>query len=171
MARWKLLTCMYLNTADGTEWEYREIDGATGREVRKRRRVPRYLDINDPGDWTNRFGDVGISRGGSSPDGQGEIIVCWEGRGKPSDVVFLGDPTPDMSPVDDEAKEISASFADRWRYKPDTDDGSYTQSQISRIAAQAQDRIEKVEVEGLAELIAAIGTLVERTAPGYRLKA
>lgn len=162
MARWKLMTSHYLNTVDKTEWEYREVDLITGREVRRRRVVPRYLDIRDPGDWTNRLGDAGVSRGGNMQDGLGEIIVCREGQGLPSDIVFFGDPTPDMSPVDDEAREISASFVERWSYKPDSAEIPYAQAQAERITKVVQKEAREMEVPGLQDLVAAITLMAQQ---------
>lgn len=153
MARWKLLTPHYLDTRD-TEWEYKELDQASGRERRKQVRVPRYLDIGDPGDWTNRWGNKDNSNG--------EIVVCHEGKGEKGDITFYGDPTPDMSPADDEAREISASFAKKWEYRPDTAEGSYSQSLIERFEFEMKDIKEKpatVEVAGLSDLVAAMATM------------
>lgn len=155
MARWKLMTSHYLNCAD-TVWEYKEVDRNTGRERRKQLPVPRFLDINDPGDWTNRWGGVGVARGGSSDDDGGEIVVCHEGKGEPRDITFWGDPTPDMMPLDDEAKAISASFAEHWRYKPDTAEISYSQSMVERFEAdkaEIESRPQQVEIPGLADLV------------------
>ena len=155
MARWKLMTSMYLNTGD-TEWEYKEVDRQTGREKRKKVAVPRYLDINDPGDWTSKWGDSGISRGGRGDDGQGEIIVCHAGKGEKTDITFEGDPTPDMSPIDDEAKAISATFEERWRYKPDTAEISFSQSMVDKFEAQKaeiESKPQQVEIAGLADLV------------------
>jgi hypothetical protein len=153
MARWKLLTSHYLDTRD-TQWEYKEIDQSTGREHRKQVTVPRYLDINDPGDWTNRWGN--------KDNAQGEIVVCHEGEGDAHDIVFYGDPTPDMSPVDEKAIAISASFAKKWEYRPDTAENSYSQSLIDRFETEMRDIKEKpatVEVAGLSELVAAFATM------------
>jgi len=94
MARWKLTEAHYLFgyppdlEGEGVEWEYKETDRITGRERRKRFKVPFYFDI--------------------------DTIVCHEGKGQPSDFVFEGDPTPSMTPLDEEAKQISARFADKW---------------------------------------------------------
>lgn len=161
--RWKLMTSHYLNTKD-TEWEYKETDRNTGREKRKQLAVPRFLDINDPGDWTVNLGvDGGVSRGGRGPDGQGEIIVCHKDKGLSGDIAFYnadgspGDPTPDMVPVDDEAKVLSASFEDHWRYKPDTAEVSYSQSMINRFEvekAEVESRPQQVEIAGLNDLVA-----------------
>jgi hypothetical protein len=107
MARWKLLASHYLNVP-GTEWEQRETSRETGKEVRKRYFIPRLLNIEDPGDWTEKYrNDLGQVFGG-------DIIVCFAGRGQPKDIVFEGLPTPDMEPLDEEAEAISAQYRDGW---------------------------------------------------------
>lgn len=158
MARWKLLTAHYIDTRD-TQWEYKEVDQSSGRERRKQLTVPRFLDINDPGDWTNRWGN--------KDNAQGEIIVCHEGKGEKSDIVFYGEPTPDMSPVDDEAREISASLAEKWRYKPDGAEASYSQSMIDRFETEMREIKETpatVEVTGLGDLVAAMAQMTAQNA-------
>ena len=148
MARWKLVESHYLNTKD-TQWEYKELDRDTGRERRKQISVPRYLNIEDPSDWTNSWGN--------RDNKTGEIVVCYEGKGEPKDIVFYGDPTPGMSPVDDEAKAISASFEAQWSYKPDGAEVSHSQSLIDRFEiekALAESRPQQLEIPGLADLVA-----------------
>lgn len=107
MARWKLTASHYLNVP-GTEWEYNEISRSTGKPVRTRYPVPLLLDINDPSQWTEKV----LGMDGKPFDGF--IIVCHEGKGIPADTVFLGPPTPDMEPVDEEAKVISAECSRNW---------------------------------------------------------
>jgi len=155
MARWKLLVSHYLPVTD-EEWEYKETDRSTGREIRKRMQVPRLLDINDPSCWTNKWGTNGNE--------EGEIIVCHEGRGDSKDIVFIGDPTPDMQPVDDEAREISASFEGRWSYKSDDPTAvGYSQSLVDKFQFEmAQKQSAPVEIPGLSDLTAAIGKLVDQ---------
>lgn len=158
MARWKLLAAHYLKT-DDTEWEYKEMDQSTGRERRKQVKVPRYVDINDPGDWTNRWGN--------KDNAQGEIVVCLEGKGEKGDITIFQDPTPDMSPVDDEAREISSRFAKQWEYNPVIDEGSHSQSLIDRFESEMRDIKEKpatVEVAGLGDLIAAMAAMTVQNA-------
>jgi hypothetical protein len=104
-----------------------------------------------------------VSKGGSAPDGQGEIVVCHEGKGEKRDIVFYGDPTPDMSPLDDEARAISASFEDKWRYKPDTAEVSYSQSMIDSFKHEQEEiasRPQQVEIAGLQELVAMMGQMM-----------
>ena len=151
MARWKLVTAHYLS-CPGTEWEHSETNLQTGKATRKRFSVPRYLDPKDSADWNVRLG-------GSKESGNavGEIIVCHEGKGMPEDIVFLGDPTPDMIPVDEEAKAISAKFEERWKFNPQTDmPGEFSQSLINQMEKVAS---KPVEITGLTELAAAIGQM------------
>lgn len=154
MARWKLVTSHYLNCVEETKWEYKEVDRATGRERRKQLTVPRFIDINDPGDWTTSWGPRDAL--------EGEVIVCLPGKGQPKDIEFLGDPTPDMIPLDDEAKELSATFEDHWRYKPESADISFSQSMVEGFnaeQAEIQSRPTIVEVPGMAEMVAAVASL------------
>jgi len=158
MARWKLMADHYLNCHD-TKWEYKEINQATGRERRKEVDVPRFLSIADPADWTNSWGN--------RDNAQGEIVVCHEGKGEAKDITFWGDPTPDMSPVDDEARAISASFADKWQYRPDGAEVSYSQSMIDKFETEMRSIKEKpatVEVAGLSDLVAAMAALTAQNA-------
>jgi len=152
MARWKLMVAHYLNVP-GEEWEYQENDRKTGRPKRVKFPVPRLLDPADPACWTNRWGN--------KDNEEGEIIVCHEGKGESNDHVFFGDPTPDMSPVDDEAKVISATFAEQWSFKPDNAAGNYSQSLVDKFQTELADKLAKpTEIAGLSDLIAGIGQLV-----------
>lgn len=154
MARWKLMTSHYLNVP-GEEWEYTENDRTTGRPRRMKYPVPRLLDVRDPTCWTNQWGTTGNE--------EGEIIVCHEGKGEARDIVFFGDPTPDMVPVDDEARAISASFEGRWQAQPDNMAGDYSQSLVDKFQMEvAELQAKPVEVPGLAELTQAIGALVKQ---------
>ena len=157
MARWKLINAHYLMTIDPAEWEYTETSRTTGKQVRKKFHIPRLLDPSDPGDWTNRWGN--------KDNAEGEVVVCLPDKGQPGDVEFLGDPTPDMSPIDDEAKEISASFAVRWSYKPDSDQ-SYSQSLVDKFQvemAELKTKAPPLEIPGLADLVAAISQQTKAT--------
>ena len=152
MARWKLMTSHYLNTVIPTEWEYQETDRKTGRPKRTRFHVPALLDPNDPGCWTNKWGN--------KDNEEGECIVCHAGKGESGDIEFLGDPTPDMQPVDDEAREISASFEEHWKYKPDSAEQSYSQSLVDQFRSDLIDAQAKpVEIPGLADLASAVAQI------------
>jgi len=157
MARWKLMTAHYLNVP-GEEWEYSENDRTTGRPKRLKYPVPRLLDPRDPQSWTTRWGN--------RDNEDGEIIVCFEGKGESTDVTFFGDPTPDMVPVDEEAKAISATFEVRWKTKPEAMAGDFSQSLVDRFQVEmAEKQAKAAEVPGMADLVAAIGELVKATKP------
>lgn len=108
MARWKLTEPHYLNVP-GTEWEQTLTDRITQRPVRKKFPVPLHLDPRIESDW-NYNSEGGTLRAG---DMDGIIVVAYA-NGKmspgPRDVLFVGDPSPGMFPLDDEAREISAKF-------------------------------------------------------------
>lgn len=98
--RWRLMTSHYLNVP-GTEWEHNESDRTTGKAVRKLYTVPALLDPRNPNDC-NRDGECVVAH---AIDGL---------RNERSDVIFLGDPTPDMEPINDEAEEISNGLKAKW---------------------------------------------------------
>jgi hypothetical protein len=104
--RWRLMTSHYLNVP-GTEWEHNESDRTTGKAVRKLYTVPALLDPRNPQDC-NRDGDCVVAH---AIDGL---------RNERGDVIFLGDPTPDMEPMNDEAEEISDSLKEKWAHPIDT---------------------------------------------------
>lgn len=109
MARWRLMTPHYLNIIDpdsgeATEWVYAETDRTTGKARRKVYHVPQLLDPKDPTQLN--FGD--------------DIVVCQEGKGQPKDIIFFGEPTPDMEPMDEEAEAISAGLQHKWTHPIDT---------------------------------------------------
>jgi hypothetical protein len=114
MARWLLREPHYLNVP-GTVWEQQETDRESGKQKRRAYPVPMHLNPNDPADWNYKpTGTMHIIQGGSAFT-EGAIIVCHKGKGEARDIVFVGDPTPGMEPIDDEAKEISAGFASLWK--------------------------------------------------------
>jgi len=156
--RWKLMCPHYLNTVEPTEWEYNETSRKTGKLIRKRFPVPRYLNTLDPGDWTNKWG--------GKDDEDGEIVVCHQGKGQSGDIEFIGDPTPDMVPLDDEAKALSKTFEARWSYAATEDMPiSYSQSLIDRFEAErAEMQTKAQEVPGMSDLIATLGKLAESIA-------
>jgi hypothetical protein len=152
------MTSHYLRT-EGWTWEYQETDRKTGRPKRKSFEVPRYIDILDPGDWTNKWGN--------KDNEDGEVVVCHKGKGEKDDIVFFGDPTPDMMPQDDEARAISASFEEHWKYKPEQAEVSHSQSMIDNFQvamAEAQAKPQQVEIAGLAELVAIMAQSQQQTA-------
>lgn len=101
MARWKLTEPHYLN-CPSSRWEQTAVDARTGKPTRKMFKVPLHLDPRVADDWNVKF---------PNNEMDGEIHVCWEGKGLPNDIIFEGDPTPGMVPLDEEAREITARFS------------------------------------------------------------
>lgn len=105
MARWKLMQPHYLNIEDDGEdrnkWEYKETDRATGRTKRKTYIVPVLLNPNDPNDF-------------NYPNTQMIIVTDKADPSFPADIIFVGNPTPDMEPVDTAAMEISEKLQSTW---------------------------------------------------------
>lgn len=110
--RWRLNSAHYLNVPtlpDGTrvEWEHKETARETGRTVRKLFLVPILLNPNDPADCNH----------------PGELIVCHDvdgARMTRGDYIFLGDPTPEMEPLNDEAEAITAALRSKWDHPIDS---------------------------------------------------
>lgn len=111
MARWKINVGHYLHGhmpgEERNEWMREETNRDTGRVARKFMKVPVYIDPKDPS-CCNRDGDC---------------IVCHEGRGTDRDIVFEGNPTPDMMPIDEEAVELSKKFAGDYTTAENTEGG------------------------------------------------
>lgn len=165
MARWKLMAPHYLKVED-CEWEYQEIDRKTNRQVRRKFQVPMLLDPRDPSYWTNKWG--------REDDAEGEIIVCFADKGDSRDIVFFGDPTPDMMPIDDEAKAISASFTERWSYKPETDEGSYSQSLVDKFQLEmaTKESVQPpIQIAGMDQMMAQMAASQAMMAEAMKLMA
>lgn len=166
MARWKLAAPHYLMLAEPEQWEHRETDRNTGRPKIFKFNVPTLLDPTDHTRWTQRF-----SQGdGVVTFGDGMIVVCQPGKGQAGDIEFMGDPTPDMVPMDDEAKALSAKFADKWKHPIDSLPGSYAdqvmldlQAEVNKLRA-TQTQASTGQIEGLAELMAAMTTVMKQNA-------
>ena len=131
--------------------------GKRGRPAKVRFKVPRHLDPNEPADhthlnWMNQ--------------GDGVIIVAHEGTtNDPNDVIFSGAPTPDMDPIDDEAKKISAGFASQWKHPIESLPGNYSQSLIDdfqRQMADVQATKKQEPVEGMTELLTAMASMMKQ---------
>jgi hypothetical protein len=160
MARWKLTAPHYLNI-EGTKWEYQEVSRTTGKTIRIQVPVPTLLDPRDQADFTHKWGQQ--SQPGVHSDIEGEIIVSRGPSIDSKDIIFIGDPTPDMIPIDDEAKAISASFTEHWRYKPETEaPGMFSQSLVDQFhLAMADASTKPARIEGLDLLVAAMADVVK----------
>lgn len=124
---WRLRNSHYLNVP-GTEWEHTETSRETGKRNRKMFAVPALLNPNDPSDC-DRNGDCLVYR----LDEGSEVPRAARFGGHHQ---FLGDPTPDMEPMNEEAEAISATFADRWKHPIDSLAPDFSQSLLSTFEAQ-----------------------------------
>lgn len=157
MARWKLTEAHYLNVP-GTKWELTMQNRQTGRPQRKVFDVPLYLNPEDEGDWNVREGYDGY------------IAVCHVGKGLPGDREFLGDPTPGMVPLDDEARALTATFA--WKPTMGTDEeskmASFGNQLLNGLIDQMSDLQVKAtqapQVQGLDQLIAVMTQMMAQQA-------
>lgn len=110
--RWRLMAPHYLNIAqlpDGTkiEWEHKETNRESGRAVRKLFPVPMLLDPESPSDHNY----------------PGEIIVTQETEGAHllrQDLIFYGQPTRDMDPLNEAAEAITEAHRARWTHPIET---------------------------------------------------
>ena len=108
--RWRLRNAHYLNVislGDGTkvEWEYKETSRQTGRQVRKLFPVPALLDPNDPADHNY----------------PGDLIVAHEPNEDQvntnrNEIYFVGEPTPEMEPLNEAAEALSNSLRSKWEH-------------------------------------------------------
>lgn len=161
MARWRLAAPHYINVP-GTEWEYKEVDRSTGKQKRVVFPVPLHLDPDQPGDWNHRNGQF-----------EGEIVVCHEGKGDAKDIVFVdkdgrpGDPTPDMVPLDEEAKRLTAAMAPKWnRPFEQTEGNSYAEGILDdltkEIASLRSSQSTAAPMQGMNELLAAMSAMMKQ---------
>jgi hypothetical protein len=91
MARWRLVgeQAAYLKTDPPSIYTIRETDVVTGKTAQKVFEVPTEVP-------------------------PGSILALAEGFHQDTDIIFSGDPTPDMYPLDEEAKAITAAMEQRW---------------------------------------------------------
>lgn len=156
MARWQLTEPHYLNTLD-SKWEFETKNRTTGRSERKQFKVPTHLDPNIEGDWNyqDRIGNNLVD---------GRIIVCYEGKGEPKDIIFEGPPTPGMLPLDDEAKEISAKFD--WIPTAGLDENSQFNSFAQQTLIKLTEELKSTaatspQVEGMAEFMKTMAQMMQ----------
>jgi hypothetical protein len=157
MARWKLLAGHYLNVSGdhAVTWEYKETNRNTGKQEMKRFPVPMYLNPNESSDQNYR-----------DNFGEGEIIVSNGDNPGPKDYIFSGPPTPDMLPLDEDAKRISASYADRWKHPIESLPGTYSQSVLNRLESELAEATSKTtqNIPGMPEFMATMAKSQEQNA-------
>ncbi len=136
MARWKLTEPHYLSVPT-ERWEHTTSDSRTGKPIRKMFRVPKHLDPRLEDDWNVRINGM-----------DGEIHVCYEGKDDPRypdrAIVFEGNPTPGMLPLDVEAKEISDQFS--WTPTQGIDEESQRHSFYAKLGDTLIDQMTELKV-------------------------
>jgi len=157
MARWKLTDAHYLRVL-GMKWEYQEIDRRTGRPKRTQFEVPLYINP--------KYEDDLKAFGQGDPDPEFcDIIVSDGNNPQPKDVIFIGDPTPCMTPLDDEAKEISARLEKSWN-APEVEGLSYGQRlELGFInqMAELKDKVQQApQIAGLEQLMASMTAMMQQ---------
>ncbi len=103
MARWRVTAKHYLlarQFGEPTQWVREETNRDTGRAFRRTFDVPLYIDPEDP---------VCINKN------LGICVVATEGSEMPGDIILLSPCTPDMEPMDDEARKITAEESKKWK--------------------------------------------------------
>jgi hypothetical protein len=144
----------YLNVPDNL-WEQQITDRATGRPIRKQFPVPLHLDPNMESDWNYReqVGQHVVD---------GKIIVCHRGKGEPKDIVFVGDPTPGMLPLDDEARVITAKFS--WTPTQGLEPNQQAESYTNKLLIDLSTTMEQVkatpQIPGLAEFMKSMSEIM-----------
>lgn len=150
MARWRLSTSHYL-LVQGNQWEYKETDRTSGRELRKRIDVPMFLDVSDQALWNDN-----IIRNPRGEILEGDVVVAYaSGAHNDKDYIFTGEPSPDMIPMDDEAKEISDKFVAKWNMAPNENVtmGQQVIEAIEKVELVRQSQPQLVKIEGIAEVV------------------
>ena len=154
MARWRLAAPHYLNV-EGTKWEYSEVDRVTGRPKRTQFPVPTPLDPDNPGDWNYRYGAD-----------SGEIIVSDGIGAEPKDIVFAGDPTPDMVALDDAARAKTEAMRPKWKHPIESLTTSYADAMLKDLSEEvAQVRAAgggTAQVEGMTELLTGLAGMMKQ---------
>lgn len=103
MARWRVTAKHYLlarQFGEDTTWVREETNRDTGRAFRRTFPVPLFIDPEDP---------ICINRN------VGYCVVATEGSEMPGDITLLSPCTPDMEPLDDDARKVTAEESKKWK--------------------------------------------------------
>jgi hypothetical protein len=140
-------------------WEQIETT-VTGEQVRKQYPVPKYLHPEDPKSWTvvTTFDQAGRPV-------LGDVIVAHAGTNQGKDWVFEGAPTPDMTPLDAEAEEISSHLTVKPGYGDEIPDGGYAGAVLESLSSElAKAMTATRESPKMDELLGAMAKMMEQNA-------
>lgn len=98
----------------------------------------------------------------------GKVIVSDGVNPGANDIIFVGDPTPNMLPLDDHAREVSASFADRWKAPNENSNRTHSQSLLDDLERQMQlierkqQQAQQAPMAGMDQLLTAITQMMQQ---------
>jgi hypothetical protein len=124
MAKWRLTGKHYL-ACPGTKWTHKETSRDSGEEISIDYPVPRYLDPDDPR-FQNRDGECIVT----NVQKDGSIYAatrCY---------YFIGPPTPEMEPLDEEATKLTEAERPKWQHPIENMEGNYSASLLSDLQKQ-----------------------------------
>src|SRR5713226_7272223 len=135
MARWKLTAKHYLEAlqfGQPSEWQREEINVQTGRAFRKTYPVPMFIDPDDP---------FCINRT------TGFCVIAMEGSAQPGDLECKNfKPTPDMEPLDEEARQLSEVERPHWINPIDGLSPTMGEDFANQLLAALQQQMNKTQV-------------------------
>jgi hypothetical protein len=135
MARWRLTAKHYIHVIRGGEksqWVREETNRDTGRVARTTYLVPTYLDPDAPADQNY----------------PGEIVVSRAKGAQARDLIFEGQPTFDMEPLDEEAEAITAQVKAKGGHPIDDLPTAFGESYGERLLSTLSTQLEKVMSNG-----------------------
>lgn len=138
MARWMLTEDHYIHVyrprRGPTEWEYKEIDQMTGEEIRTRFAVPLYIEK----------GMIVSTKGSELPTDNGPVgPYVW--------VDSKVEPTCNMTPLDEAARELSANLPQPFGWDPFDDlptQGGFADKLISGLEKQMAELLKRLPEQG-----------------------
>jgi hypothetical protein len=127
--RWRLQEPHYLNVP-GTEYDHKEVNQTTRKQVTKHYKVPLLLDPKEPNDW-------------NYPE---EVIVAHAGEHNlRADIIFEGPPTMAMEPLNEEARKLSDVVASKSKHPIDSLPGNgFSEDLLSLFTKQLNAIVDKV---------------------------
>ena len=137
MARWKLTAKHYLHAlqyGQPSEWQREEINVQSGRAFRKTYPVPMFIDPDDP-HCINRH--------------LGYCVIATEGSDQPGDLIVSNfKPTPDMEPLDEEARQLSEAERSHWINPIDGLSPTMGEDFANQLLAALQQQMNKTQSSG-----------------------
>src|SRR6266849_5825322 len=133
MPRWKLTAKHYLHALQSgqpSEWQREENNVQSGRAFRKTYPVPMFIDPDDP-HCINRH--------------LGYCVIATEGSDQPGDLIVSNfKPTPDMEPLDEEARQLSEVERPHWINPIDGLSPTMGEDFANQLLAALQQQMNKV---------------------------